>query len=175
MSNILVNTIKDTGNNTLLSSDGSGSVTLGSGFPQNTPSFLAVLITPGQGVDSAAWSRIVCNQEEYDTDSCYNTSTGYFTPNVAGKYYVYGGLRYATSTDFTSAGAAFYKNSTRYIQTNVSQWHYDSNTLSAVIDCNGSTDTISFYTYQDQGSTQQLDYGSEPYYVYFGGYKLIGA
>jgi hypothetical protein len=28
MSNILVNTIKDTGNNTLLSSDGSGSVTL---------------------------------------------------------------------------------------------------------------------------------------------------
>jgi hypothetical protein len=41
MSNILVNTIKDTGNNTLLSSDGSGSVTLGSGFPQNTPAFLA--------------------------------------------------------------------------------------------------------------------------------------
>jgi hypothetical protein len=39
MSNILVNTIKDTGNNTLLSSDGSGSVTLGSGFPTNTPAF----------------------------------------------------------------------------------------------------------------------------------------
>jgi hypothetical protein len=41
MSNILVNTIKDTGNNTLLSSDGSGNISSG-GAITNTPAFESI-------------------------------------------------------------------------------------------------------------------------------------
>ena len=146
-----------------------------SGILTNTPSFLAGLITPGQGVDNNAFTRVVCNEEVYDTNNCYNTSDGFFTPTVAGKYFVYGSLRYSSSSDWTSSSAGFYKNSTRYVQVNASQWHYDSSSISAVIECNGTTDTISFFTYHDQGATQQLNYSSSPYYVYFGGYRIIGA
>jgi hypothetical protein len=47
MSNILVNTIKDTGNNTLLSSDGSGNISSG-GAITNTPAFSAKLVVINQ-------------------------------------------------------------------------------------------------------------------------------
>ncbi|HUW45098.1 MAG TPA: hypothetical protein VMW50_04800, partial [Dehalococcoidia bacterium] len=70
MSNILVNTIKDTGNNTLLSSDGSGSVTLGSGFPQNTPSFF-VKLSSNQSIPNNTATKVTFDTEVFDTDSAF--------------------------------------------------------------------------------------------------------
>jgi len=89
MSNILVNTIKDTGNNTLLSSDGSGSVTLGSGFPDNTPAF-HVWRSGDQSQTQSTNSKINYNTTIFDTNSAFDTSTYKFTvpSGYAGKYWI---------------------------------------------------------------------------------------
>src|SRR5210317_476556 len=91
MSNILVNTIKDTGNNILLSSDGSGNISSG-GAITNTPAFEAYLSST-QTLSFNADTKIQFDTEVFDTDGCYDNATNYrFTPTVAGKYFVYAKL-----------------------------------------------------------------------------------
>ena len=88
MSTILVNNIKDTGNNTLLTSDGSGNISSG-GSLTNTPSFYAYLSTT-TSVTQATATKLTFDTELWDTDSAYDTSTGKFTvpSGKAGKYLV---------------------------------------------------------------------------------------
>jgi len=56
----------------------------------NTPAFEAQ-ISSDQTVSNFTDTKAQCNLEVFDTDSCYDNVTNYrFTPNVAGKYFVYG-------------------------------------------------------------------------------------
>jgi hypothetical protein len=77
MSNILVNTIKDTGNNTLLSSDGSGNISSG-GAITNTPAFRARM-SSAQSFTGNVNTKVNFNTVVYDTDSGYNTSNYRYT------------------------------------------------------------------------------------------------
>ena len=96
MSKILVDTIdtrSGTSNITIGSSNAS-QITLKSGatltnFPQMTPMFSAYMNASSQSISSSTLTTIVFDAENYDTDNCFDTSTYYFTPTVAGKYFLF--------------------------------------------------------------------------------------
>ena len=83
------------------SSQGSGTITIGasgetvalaSGVKQSnllTPAFKSLNNgTSTQSVSHGTWTEInIFDNENFDTDNAFNTSTGRFTPNVAGKYF----------------------------------------------------------------------------------------
>ena len=172
MSTILVNNIKDTGNNTLLTSDGSGTVTLGSTFPQNTPAFQAQ-ISVTQAVPTGVYTKIQFNNEIFDTNSAYDNSTNYrFTAPSAGKYLFNANALHAagTTTRFT---LKFYKNGTN-LNASVSQLVNGANStdwsqnISSIIDLSVD-DYVEVYVNHDRGSNSNFELGQ------FEGYKLIGA
>ena len=56
----------------------------------NTPAFFATLSADTTISDDTV-TKVAANTEVFDTDSCYDNSSNYrFTPDVAGKYYVFG-------------------------------------------------------------------------------------
>lgn len=172
MSTILVNNIKDTGNNTLLTSDGSGNVTLGSGFPNNTPAFQAQ-ISVTQAVPTGVYTKIQFNNEIFDTNSAYDNSTNYrFTAPSAGKYLFNANAFHAagTTTRFT---LKFYKNGSN-LNASLSQLVNGANStdwsqnISSIIDLSVD-DYVEVYVNHDRGSNSNFELGQ------FEGFKLIGA
>jgi hypothetical protein len=174
MSNILVNTIKDTGNNTLLSSDGSGSVTLGSGFPQNTPAFRARM-SGAQSFTGNVNTKVNFNTVVYDTDSGYDTSNYRYTvpTGKGGKYWFYASVMCSVSSNDHRVQVRYYVNGTETIMQYVAgitgkiMGRCDTAlTLSA-------SDYVECYILTDSTSSQTID--SDTKASYWGGYKIIGA
>jgi hypothetical protein len=109
----------------------------------------------GSGVTAlpaSAATKVLFQAIEFDTASCYNTSTSVFTPTVAGYY------QFNTSVDLSSPVSsnsyiAFYKNGATYkygFHINASSYSLN---LSSLIYCNGSTDYIEVYVYQTSGGS----------------------
>jgi hypothetical protein len=173
MSNILVNTIKDTGNNTLLSSDGSGNISSG-GAITNTPSFGAQQ-SGSQSISNDAWTKLQCDTENWDTDSAYDNSTNYrFTvpSGKGGKYYLQGHFQIPGIDANELASITFHKNGSEVGQANVREQKASADRI-AQLSCvwTGSLtvgDYIEVYVYQNSGDAQNATNG------YFTGHKLIG-
>jgi len=67
----------------------------------NTPAFEARLTSDESLTDDTS-TKLDVDAEIYDTDGCYDNSTNYrFTPDVAGKYFVYGAVYYQPSASNT--------------------------------------------------------------------------
>ena len=183
MSNILVNTIKDTGNNTLLSSDGSGSVTLGSGFPDNTPAFNTRMNTL-QTIAHQVITLVAFDTVLYDTNSAYDNSASNYKFTVpagqAGKYYFF------ASTNLDAVSAANLQNCNMYFYKNGSVEHamyssFISNdiriyqaTLSTTLDLSVGDYVQIYARISDSSGSPRID-GSDVTLSQFFGYKLIGA
>ena len=84
MSTILVNNIKDTGNNTLLTSDGSGNISSG-GALTNTPLF-SVYRNGDQSLSSGATTKIQFDNVNFNVGSNWDSSNYRFTATTAGYY-----------------------------------------------------------------------------------------
>ena len=180
MSTILVNNIKDTGNNTLLTSDGSGNVTLGSTFPQNTPAFKAYLTGSSQSITTDTATKVQFNSELYDTNSCYDNTTNYrFTPSVSGKYFLLAKIRLEAAS-FTNMELKIIKNGNtsdrvppNAIWSNLyGTISYTTQFTSGVLEANGSSDYFEVYIEHDKGVNVNL---SATFGPTFEGFKLIGA
>jgi hypothetical protein len=177
MSILKVNTIQDKGGNTLLSSDGAG--TLSSSLVTNTPAFEAT-ISSQQTVTDTAVTKAQFNQETYDVGSCYDHTTNYrFTPNVAGKYYVYVQLGFNTDAadQQEDMNVYIFKNGSS-VQTshfnfrNNPIW-YSTGVISSVVVLNGSTDYVEAYGACNDTSGNP-SFQASPY-SRFGAYRIIGA
>lgn len=97
-------------------------------------------------------TEVVFSNENFDSDNAYNTSTGRFTPQTAGKYFV-------TATIMVNAnGTGIWHQGTVSLRKNGSEFarcdadFYISyapynlpQTVSSIIDCNGTTDYISTF------------------------------
>ena len=57
-----------------------------SGAVANTPAFAAT-ISSNLSIANNTLTTVVFDSEIFDSDGKYNTSTGKFTPTVAGKYF----------------------------------------------------------------------------------------
>ena len=142
----------------------------------NTPAFEASL-SANQNVSDATDTKANCNTENFDTDSAYDNATNYrFTPQVAGKYFVYGQI--ATN------------NTTVYLQHTQSKIKKNGNTVKfsriydnsgfnlsnfipvvAIVDMNGTTDYVELFGLLDSASGQNI---FQETHTYFGAYRLTG-
>ena len=184
---IKANQLQDFGGNSIITSDGAGTITLSSGMntavaagTNNTPAFQATAPND-QSYSDAVMTVIPANTEEYDTDSAYNTSNYRFTPQTAGKYFVYVqavGDSQGTA-NLVDSDLYLYKNTTLSGRSNV---NCSNNNLrlvtlytSAVLDMNGSSDYVEARMYLNTGdSSNWLITGNSTWQgTYFGAYKII--
>ena len=114
------------------------------------PAFSAYSSTTQTGVVNSVFTKVLFDTEEYDTNN--NFASSRFTPTVAGYYQV------TARTDWSiTSGACFltiYKNGTGYKggQLNGATGSGVGPIASALVYCNGSTDYIEIYAYQNNGT-----------------------
>jgi hypothetical protein len=146
-----------------------------------TPAFHAYLGSSLSNLSDGSTTIIAAANEVYDTDNAYDTSTYRFTPQVAGKYFVYvqavgdsQGTANLVDTDLY-----IYKNSTMSGRGNL---NCSNNNLrlatlytSAVLDMNGSSDYVYASMYLNTGdSGSYLITGNATWQgTYFGAYRII--
>jgi hypothetical protein len=122
----------------------------------NMPAF-SVYRTSSQTISTNTYTKIQFNAEVFDTNSCFDTSTYRFTPNVAGYYQI--NLNTSDATGFTSGYqyAVIYKNGSIYARTLVTNSSFGlSATCSTIVYCNGTSDYIEGYYFQASGSNSNL-------------------
>jgi len=180
MSILKVNTIQDKGGNTLLSSDGAGTLTLPSDL-KNTPAFEAYR-SSSQTPSNNTLTKIQFNTEVYDTDGNYDNSTNHrFTPTKAGKYFVYASMRgdAQSITDLEFIRLDIYKNGSTYKNTatefgTTNDIDNASLTITGVVDMNGTTDYLEVFGMLRSSVQPTID-GSGNKETSFGAYRIIGA
>lgn len=172
MSTLEVNNIKDTGSNSLISSNGSGTFTINNDVLKATPAFLAVQGSD-QSISNNTITKAQINTEEFDTDGCYDNSTNYrFTPTTAGKYLCFAQLNIGNGVTNDICHVYLYKNGSMAKQ---SFDRFPSTgdiavTCTGIISFNGTTDYLEMYARQNTGASRSL-YSQNSF---FGAYKLIG-
>ncbi len=77
------------------------------------PAFEAERATTDQTLSDATEATLIYNSETKDSDGCYNTSNGRFTPNKAGFYLITAGA-YFKGTGISQSYLALVKNGTAY-------------------------------------------------------------
>ena len=124
----------------------------------NTPAFSAER-SSAQSISDATRTTILFNNEFLDSSSAYDTSTGKFTPQTAGKYFVIANiiLQSGSNSNFSFGFVELYKNSS-VITESVFDDRGDENSRcytaapSAVVDMNGSSDFILIQAYINANS-----------------------
>ena len=107
----------------------------------NGPSFLSFL-TSNQSTANDTATTIIFNSIIFETtNSGYDTSTGKFTPTVAGKYFLYANLHFTGMSDGNDVELEFQKNGAR---TNLIRRDSNANEQSIfssfTLDLNGTRD-----------------------------------
>jgi hypothetical protein len=145
-----------------------GDNTFASAGGANTPAFEAK-ITSAPSVSQATLTVLAYNAENFDTDSAYDTSTYKFTPQSAGKYFVYAKARINDAGDNDNNQLQIHKNTTNTAQTLWRAEYFESPFLGAVIDLNGSSDFVQIKVYHNFAGTKTIDTDGSV----FGAYKII--
>jgi hypothetical protein len=141
-------------------------------FFQNTPAFHAHK-TAKQTIATGTATLVTFEAEDFDTDSAFDLSNERFTPQVAGKYFLYASIRWDTGTDFDISYLSIAKNGNDVFTGGAGNVYYNFTKVAGIVEANGSTDYFTVKTNHNMGSnldTQSGDYGN-----YFGGFKVIGA
>lgn len=152
------------GANTITVPNTTGTLALTSQLPVAGPAFSAYA-SADLNVTDAVITKVLCNTEEFDTNSCYDSTTNYrFTPNVAGYYQVTVSVYYSTNATRPSAFYnLIYKNGaavkTNYLFASTSILLGQA-PLTALIYMNGSTDYLEFYARASGGSSQFFGSGA---------------
>ena len=169
---IKVNEYKDFNNNDIMTSDGAGVVTPNATGIKNVPAFRATM-SATQSIANTTMTTINFNTETYDTDSCYNTSTYRFTPNVSGKYLVIASYALNANTSTGTFICSIFKNGSEHSRANIVLSNSTSNPITtSLIDFNGSSDYIEAKGYQETGGSKTIYAGAEQ--SYFSACRLIG-
>jgi hypothetical protein len=145
---------------------------------QNYPAFHAFLNTT-QTISDDTSTLVEFNTESFDTDSAYDTSTYRFTPQVAGKYYVYAAINHnpSSSNNLQQAMVGIRKNGS-----DITRNFFSSSTNPAdelvvtteiIVDLNGSSDYVDAVGLQTVSSgTNRFTGDSTISRTYFGGYRI---
>jgi hypothetical protein len=164
--------------------DFTGTVTGAGGV--NTPAFRAYLGS-NQNISNATNTKIQINTENFDTAGAYDNSTNYrFTPQTAGKYFVYAQLAFSSTVlamRVKTGKTMIYKNGSLLAQ-NINQpadgssSNYSNQFLlltQTVVEMNGSSDYLELYGNETVGtdSSNAPKIGNGDNQSYFGAYKII--
>lgn len=182
-SKIKVNILADGGDNSIITSDGAGSITINNAALKSTPAF-AVYLTASQTLANNTNVKIQLDGVDVDTDSAYDNTTNYrFTvpSGGAGKYLFY----WKVNSDGTghvqedNTGWIF-KNGSALdrMQMTLASGLFDRYCLtSQIIDDASVGDYYEVYynIKSTSGANSALGSTTTQRYTTFGGYRLIGA
>jgi hypothetical protein len=162
---------------TLTLPDNSGTVlTTGSTFAGTGPAFSAYRASSNQTITANTFTKVQLNAEEFDTASCFDSTTNYrFTPNVAG-YYQFSGAVTLSATSITLAVATIFKNGSEFKRGNdlrASLGSSCSPVVPALIYMNGTTDYVELYGYLTATGTTAVEAGLSA--TYFQGFLARAA
>ena len=183
-SKLKVNVIADGGDNAIMTSDGSGTLTLNNAALKATPAFHA-FASASANLSNSTDTKVAMNSEVFDSDGKYDNSTNYrFTPTVAGKYYVYGQANLSNSAgeEYQYGTIMLYKNGSEISRTALdpsNNANAKSNqvtvSIAFIVDMD-SDDYVEIFVKAIVGSgTPNVvgDSGASP--TFFGAYRIIGA
>jgi len=130
---------------TLSLPDNTGTIiTTASTFAGTGPAFSAYL-SGNQSISSSTATKIAFDTEEFDTASCFDSTTNYrFTPNVAG-YYQFSGVCVNGGSSITNNWFRLYKNGAAYSSGTGGGVPTGYLSFSDVVYLNGTTDYVEFY------------------------------
>ena len=112
-----------------------------------TPPIFSAYLRANQTLTSGVTTKLAINTEEFDTASCYDTTTYRFTPNVAGYYQVNAAMTYGASASATQGLIYIYKNGGQFKTGSFLSGASSAVTASALIYMNGTTDYIELFGY----------------------------
>jgi hypothetical protein len=121
-------------------------------FGGTTAPYCSVYRSSDLALSSATWTTVVFNSENVDSNNAFNTSTGKFTPQVAGQYFVSINIGTGVTGDNTTENIAckIMKNTSTVAGSsatrdwNTSGLNYnDKLNTCAIAQLNGSSDYIS--------------------------------
>jgi len=160
-----------------LQTNGSGVLTWASAGG-NSPSFHAYLSSTTE-VANGTNVKLPANTEIFDSDNAYDNSSNYrFTPQTAGKYFVYGLINGTTNAYAVyNVKAMIYKNGSEAI-TNNNHFANDNIrrlgvTVQSIVDMNGSSDYVELWGHVDihvNGTEQFIGSGTQS--SYFGAFRI---
>ena len=165
----------------ITTSSGSGNITIGSGVTllSNVPAFEAYL-SADQTVTDATITKCQFDTKRFDTDNAYDNSTDYrFTPQVAGKYFIYSYILFEADADNRLAGAQIYiyKNGSQVndLQTQFYTNYEKKHTplINSIVDLNGSTDYVEIFGWNNVTTgTATFGGSSSKGQTIFGAYRI---
>ena len=157
-SKLKVNLINDSGDNNIITSDGSGNLTT-----QKTlyPAF-SVKLSGNQSIANGTWTKITLDTEDYDTDSAFASNKFTVPSNKAGKYCFHYNIGTAAALDDTErVVGALYKNGSKVDEystnTNNSPGNNFDNFVNNTITLDLSADDyIELYVYHTEGAAMNV-------------------
>ncbi len=146
----------------------------------NTPAFEAKRPQSAQVVSNNTNTKVEFSTEIFDTDNAYDNSTNYrFTPQTAGKYFVYarimcraesnGNLAIAVVSlkkNGTTIGSSRFDNHSNYVNNKTP-------VINQIVDMNGSSDYIECFGEVSVASGNAQFYNDSDERTIFGAYKII--
>jgi len=147
----------------------------------NAPAFMAFNDgSTTQSISNNTGTEItIFNTELFDTGSAFNTTTGRYTPQVAGKYFftasLYFGNAFANNFNmfFIAKNNAADANSTDEVCF-ITRQSTDVLALNGILDMNGTSDFVSVIFLQQSGGSRTVGGAGGASLTFFGGYRLIG-
>jgi len=137
----------------------------------NTPNFYATNST-NQSISASTWTTVIYNNEVWDTASLYDTSTGKFTvtSDYTGKYWIFAGVKFASSSISRLSLELEYNGSTAKIVNELGNGtSYPSIWMSGFVNLSSASDYIRIQVNQNDG-TKTLSAENES--NYFGGFRV---
>ena len=143
----------------------------------NTPAFFATLSADTTISDDTV-TKVAANTEVFDTDSCYDNSSNYrFTPDVAGKYYVFGYMQVnCSSGELTQAVLLFKKNGSTVSEGELNLANssgFRTGISNATVVDMDDDDYVEMYAMGNVGSGSVSLKSDSNTKTCFGGYKII--
>ena len=161
----------------VLQLDGSGNLpamsaenitTMPSGFRADNSPYFSGHVSQNTSITSASTyaytSGAINFSEEYDPDNYYDLSTGHFTPQVAGYYFITASLHGdCGGANFQYSNLWIYKNTNIIHVTEQHELNANANehssTATAIVELNGSTDYLKVVGQVSDSSGSPLLYG----------------
>ena len=132
------------------------------GFGQdNSPAFFAYSPQSYQNISSSTWTAINTTNESFDTANAFNTSTLKFTPQTAGKYFLYGNAVTDGNLSGNLVRLRISKNNNSgaggdELRNHIAAYNDDGVHLSGMLTLNGSSDFVQLAVYHEIGSSINL-------------------
>lgn len=143
---------------TLSLPDNTGSIiTTASTVTPKVPLLVAYKDSAAQSIPTNTFTKVTFDAEEIDTDGWFASST--YTPQQAGYYHVTCGL-YWQFLQSDIGLVNLYKNGSLAVRLQRETVNSNNNDTEvsgdAIVHCNGSTDYLEIYAYQDAGSNKDI-------------------